>query len=55
MSEIKKHVSNKANLSGENNPIFESGQTSRKRKANSDPLPGKRKRTENRVSEELVC
>ena len=54
MSEIKQHVTNKTNLSGENkineNQILESGKVSRKRKAKSEPLPGKRKRTEERVS-----
>ena len=53
MSEIGQHVLNKANLSGEKKmivgPILESGQGSRKRKAKSEPLPGKRKRTEDRV------
>ena len=54
VSEIKQHVSNKANLFGENkmnaNPILELGQRSRKRKAKSESLPGKRKRAEERVS-----
>ena len=53
MSEIGQHVLNKANLSGEKkmivSPILGSGQGSRKRKAKSEPLPGKRKRTEDRV------
>ena len=55
MSEIEQHDLNKANLFGENkmnaNPILESGQRlMRKRKAKSEPLPGKRKRTDDRVS-----
>ena len=54
MSEIKQQVTNKANLSGENeineNQILESGKVSRKRKAKSEPLPGKRKRREEKVS-----
>lgn len=58
MSEDNQCVSKKANLSGENtmniNPIFNSEQRSRKRKAESDPLPMKRKRTENGVSKESV-
>ncbi|XP_078382991.1 serine/threonine-protein kinase pim-3-like isoform X2 [Oculina patagonica] len=51
MSEVNQRVSKKANLSGENtmniNPILNSEQRSRKRKAESDPLPMKRKRREN--------
>ena len=54
MSEIKQQVTKKANLSGENkinvNQILESGKVSRKRNAKSEPLPGKRKRREERVS-----
>ena len=54
MSEIKQQVTNKANLSGENkineNQILESGKVSGKRKAKSEPLPGKRKRGEEKVS-----
>lgn len=54
MSEIKQQVTNKANLSGENkmnaNPILGSGLRSRKRKAKSELLPGKRKRAEEGVS-----
>ena len=54
MSEIKQQVTNEANLSREykinENQILESVKVSRKRKAKSEPLPGKRKRTEERVS-----
>lgn len=54
MSEIKQQVTNKANLFGENkmnvNQISESGKVSRKRKAKSETLPGKRKRAEEKVS-----
>lgn len=56
MSEVNQRVSKKANLPGENmmniNPTFNSERTSRKRKAESDPLPKKRKRTEDGVSKE---
>ena len=37
-----------------NNPNFKSERASRKRKAESDPLPKKRKRTENEVSKESI-
>ena len=52
MSEIKQQVTTKANLSGENkmNVNQISGKVSRKRKAKSEPLPGKRKRAEEKVS-----